>query len=418
MIIYHLSNLSNSETDQQLKSLLRSSETDFRLALALVDRPFHNPALQQQANILSADLAQKLSDFEALQRSYLRVVQMAASNPQVGYIVLSLAPSLADWRLFYRMASVMEEDYKKISDAANTPANAAPNVSEALHQMAENGMPDLGVLYEQLKRACPDGAGKADFPSAPKPDKLFQQTVWIKKTEICLERVMAESPEREEEIRKEFEENRDNEVQMENLSISVNGGLLVMPGLSKEVPQILYGPYSNEHRLEAEAYTDLQLQETDEKGELKTNMSSEEMYAELMNNMPPQVIEAINSGELTPEQMIKTISSGGSDPVSGNPELWRSLNEFTRSFQESGSDMMKKYGLSLVRQHERLVLKKVEGGYEGTYSVRNFNPTAPEVETSVEFALHFDCEHLKSPPVTFESDVDKVASGVDGLVLD
>jgi len=429
VIIYHLNNINKCESTEQAKSLIKNSKSDFKHILKLLERPYEKAEYEQTAILLTADLSQKLSDFPRLHKAYRKIIVLSRSLPQLVTLVLSLAPTLGDWRSFYQYVQQLERHYNRYSSRGEA------DLSESLHQMTENGMPDIGVLYRYTKER------QLHRLATPAPDKLFQQTVEIERVELHVKKVVADSPEREQEIREQFEREKDNEFNTESINLSVNGAVLIVPGFSLEVPQLLYGAYCDSEALDVEGYIDMQLQETDEEGNPKGNLQSPQIGEEILNSLPPHLIEAINSGEFSPDMLMEALAQFNMlSPAAKasmenselddnalpddtalkamNPELRRSFMEFARSFSEKGSEMMKKYGLSLVRQQERLQLRKTEGGYEGTYVVKNYNPNDSGDMTSLELEVKLFCEHLNKPTLELKDVVEEIEAGVDGLVLD
>lgn len=70
---------------------------------------------------------------------------------------------------------------------------------------------------------------------------------------------------------------------------------------------MLVGPYFDGDNIQAEGFLDLQVQESDEMGNPKLGFNSPEFSETLMKAMPAELLEAIQTGQLSPEVLFEAV---------------------------------------------------------------------------------------------------------------
>lgn len=325
------------------------------------------------------------------------------------------------------MVSKVEQMKKMMPSGEEVPI---PKLTEILHHVSEAGMPDYGIIYDIIKEK-----GYSDL-QIPNPEDLFSEFVDIDEVKVEILEIKTDEEEKEQEIREQFK--HQSELNLENLTISINGGIVSIPGLSAEVPVSLVGPYAVDDKIIVEGYIDLQMQATDADGNpvfdpslmgIDPSEMTPETIEAMQQQMTPELLQAMQTqamaAGITPEQIPGIAQMGGLGSPPFNQSIPPGMGTSMGLNDMATPEQLEKMGIVKIRQHEKMELTKTETGYEGLYTVRNFQPqnndtSHVEEETAIIFNISLKCTHPK-PPVNNFSSTEKIkviSSGIDDLDLD
>lgn len=422
VLMYHTMVTMNSETKKEALEHAAASKEDMPRALALLDaQTFEAPSEKMTVLLLKSDICQRIPDFVGLNNIYKELRAMGELPPQLQVITLSSAPILGNWKEFLELCGNFEKSFESKAAQFMPPGMQKPPVQDVLHSFTDTGLPDFGIVYDFIhnRKLIEEKHG------APRPEELYNETVEVKKVELDIDSVSAGGEEeKENELREQFKNADSSEFNFDNMAFTVNGGLILAPGISAQIPMQLVGVYVGDENqdIELEGYVDLQMPKLDENGNpIEPDIPPEMKMSPDM--LPAEVKEAFETGQVTPEILEKI-----------PPETMQAMQNMMAMERQQQQNIM-----ATIRQREKLVMKKkADGsGYSGKYYIWNVpvdpttNKPMPEGETSIVFNAEFQCSTLPAPAKSTElkeedasatkatgDDVEKIASGIDDLELD